>query len=85
MSYQTKEQELQFHLDRTRDSALQMLRSIVNNPTLQPDQQLALLHSLSTKHFDISRFIELTIRAGIDQGLRELHSLATQGKQESPQ
>jgi hypothetical protein len=52
-----KLKEVQFHLDRIRESSLQMIRSIVDNPRLSQLEQIKYLHQIATEHAEIASSI----------------------------
>lgn len=59
-----KESEVSFYKDRTNESALRLVRSIIGNPRLTGEEQLNLLLDIADTHRVISTF--LFLRAGID-------------------
>lgn len=53
----TKLEEVQFYLDRSQDSLLTMLRSIVANPRLHNDERLTALKMMGDFHHQVADFI----------------------------
>jgi hypothetical protein len=63
-----KIQEVQFYLDRSQDSLLSVLRSIVGNPRLQPDERLTALKMMGDFHHEVANFIWQKICEGESKG-----------------
>jgi len=63
-----KLQEVQFYLDRSQDSLLTVLRSIVGNPRLQGDERLTALKMMGDFHHEVANFIWQKICEGESKG-----------------
>jgi hypothetical protein len=63
-----KIQEVQFYLDRSQDSLLAVLRSIVGNPRLQADERLTALKMMGDFHHEVADFIWQKICEGETKG-----------------
>jgi hypothetical protein len=64
----TKIDEVQFYLDRSQDSLLSVLRSIVGNPRLQGDERLNALKLMGDFHHEVANFIWQKICEGEGKG-----------------
>ncbi len=71
-----KSEEVKFYLDRTIDSALQVMRSIVGNPRLSTEEQIAAIQAIADFHGSISLDLQkcihgpdvnLTLRKNVTQ------------------
>lgn len=63
-----KLQEVQFYLDRSQDSLLTVLRSIVGNPRLQGEERLTALKMMGDFHHEVANFIWQKICEGESKG-----------------
>ncbi len=54
MRDQRKNEEVQFYLDRTIDSAVMIMRSILNNPRLGAEEQVEALNRIAEFHGSIA-------------------------------
>jgi hypothetical protein len=72
--------EGQFYLDRSQDSLLALLRSIVGNPRLQADEHLAALKLMGDFHHEVANFIWKKICEGESKGYTQAsnHNAAVQ-------
>ena len=68
MTNSEKIQEVQFYLDRSQDSLLAVLRSIVGNPRLQADERLTALKMMGDFHHEVADFIWQKICEGETKG-----------------
>lgn len=68
MTNSKKIQEVQFYLDRSQDSLLAVLRSIVGNPRLQADERLTALKMMGDFHHEVADFIWQKICEGETKG-----------------
>ncbi len=68
MTNNNKIQEVQFYLDRSQDSLLAVLRSIVGNPRLQGDERLTALKLMGDFHHEVANFIWQKICEGESKG-----------------
>lgn len=68
MTNRTKIDEVQFYLDRSQDSLLSVLRSIVGNPRLQGDERLNALKLMGDFHHEVANFIWQKICEGEGKG-----------------
>lgn len=68
MTNRTKIEEVQFYLDRSQDSLLSVLRSIVGNPRLQGDERLNALKLMGDFHHEVANFIWQKICEGEGKG-----------------
>jgi hypothetical protein len=66
-----KIQEVQFYLDRSQDSLLAVLRSIVGNPRLQGDERLTALKLMGDFHHEVANFIWQKICEGESKGYEQ--------------
>jgi hypothetical protein len=69
--YRTKSEEVQFHLDRSLESTLKLIRSVIDNPSLDPSEQLAYVKMVSEHHRRMATEIESYVVAGLQRGIRE--------------
>lgn len=68
MTKNQKIQEVQFYLDRSQDSLLTVLRSIIGNPRLQADERLTALKMMGDFHHEVADFIWQKICEGESKG-----------------
>ena len=68
MTKSDKIQEVQFYLDRSQDSLLSVLRSIIGNPRLQADERLTALKMMGDFHHEVANFIWQKISEGEAKG-----------------
>lgn len=71
-----KTQEVQFYLDRSQDSLLTVLRSIVGNPRLHNEERLHALKMMGDFHHEVANFIWQKICEGEGKG----YALASEAK-----
>lgn len=69
MSHRSKIEEVQFYLDRSQDSLLATLRSILTNPRISDDERLQALRMMSDYHQEVFEFITARILDGEQRGL----------------
>ncbi len=79
----SKLQEVQFYLDRSQDSLLTVLRSIIGNPRLQADERLTALKMMGDFHHQVADFIWQKICEGESKGyaLASDHNAAVRQEQ----
>jgi|LakMenEpi03Aug12_release.lakeMendotaPanAssembly.Ray.scaffolds.fasta_scaffold209890_2 hypothetical protein len=70
----SKEGEVQFYLDRSKESVVTLLRSILGNPRLTESEQFKFLHDIAQHHGAIADFIAQKLSEGEEKG----HRLAEQ-------
>lgn len=68
MAVQRKVQEVQFYLDRSKESLITTLKSILGNPRLSLEEQVSYMRMMSDHHRDIFEFIEQKLDSGKQQG-----------------
>ena len=74
MAQTTKSDEVQFYLDRTIDSALRIMRSILNNPRMSPLEQIDELKRIADFHGSIALDLERCIHGkGVSLSLKDDH------------
>ena len=61
--------EVQFYLDRSKDSLLATLRSVISNPRLSDDDRMILLRMMSDHHKQIFELIDARIEQGEKKGV----------------
>lgn len=74
MSGRSKEEEVQFYLDRSKEALIMVLRSIIDNPRLASQERIDSLRMLVEHHASIANFIATRITDGQEKG-RELQRL----------
>lgn len=74
MYFNDKEKEIHFHVDRSTEAATTLLKSIVENPRLDAEQQFSLLVKLARHHQDIVAQIGGSMIAGQSMFLAGLAS-----------
>ncbi len=70
MSSSAVTQDVQFHLDRSKESVVSLLRSILSNPRLSPEDQFAALKAIGAHHRAISELVESKLSEGERRGLQ---------------
>ena len=65
----TLSQEVQFYLDRSQEALITLLRSILTNPRLTPEEQFTALKSLGEHHRQIWGLVEGKLAEGERKGL----------------
>lgn len=70
MHYDKKKKELSFHRDRLQHSSNTMFSSIVENPTLSPEEKLALIEDMAKEHIQIGQNLLFAIQTGVDKGVK---------------
>ena len=68
MQSRSKQEEVQFYLDRSQEALLTVLRSVIGNPRLGGEEQLEVLRSLGSHHRQISDLIDQRIAQGEKKG-----------------
>jgi len=63
-----KDQEVQFYLDRSKESVITILKSIVDNPRLSDSEQFQAMHTLASHHFAIAQLIQEKLNNGEQRG-----------------
>jgi hypothetical protein len=61
--------EVQFYLDRSKESVITLIKSIIGNPRLPDEVQYASLHLIADHHAAVAELIEAKLRAGEEAGL----------------
>ena len=74
MTSRTKEEEVQFYLDRSKESVVTILRSIISNPRLSEQERFGTLRQIAEHH----RFIAELVQQRLDEGERRGYELASQ-------
>ncbi len=69
MLCRSKLSEVQFYLDRSKDSLLATLRSVITNPRLSDDDRMLLLRMMSDHHHQIFELIDSRIEQGERKGM----------------
>ena len=72
MSFSRKEAELAFHFERMRESTAVFLRSVLENPSIRPEEKSILLNTLADRHFAIGQFIRSEFESGVLSAVEEL-------------
>ena len=65
----SKLNEVQFYLDRSKDSLLSTLRSVITNPRLSDADCMVLLRMMSDHHLAVHQLISGRIEQGEQNGL----------------
>ena len=66
----SKESEVQFYLDRSKESMLALLRSIIGNPRLTEVEQFKYLYDIAQHHGAIAELIANKLCEGEQKGLQ---------------
>ena len=66
----SKDVEVQFYLDRSKESMLTLLRSIINNPRVPEAEQFRLLRLIAEHHAMIAELIAQRLIAGEEHGIQ---------------
>lgn len=82
MNSRIKIEEVQFYLDRSQDSMLAVLRSIIGNPRLQLDERMSALKLMGDFHQQVADFIWQKICEGECKGYALLSDQAEAKRQE---
>lgn len=64
------EKSLQFYQDRVKHAAVQMLKTILDDPRLSPDERANLILEIHLNHKEISDFLQSTLEKAIANSLR---------------
>jgi hypothetical protein len=64
----SKEQEVQFYLDRSQEALITVLRSIIGNPRMSSEEQFRILRTLEQHHRQIADLIGQRLTDGERQG-----------------
>lgn len=64
MHSRSKQEEVQFYLDRSKHALVTVLRSIIENPRIEDGERLDLLEMLAGHHGSIAEFILERIQDG---------------------
>ncbi len=70
MHSRSKDDEIQFYLDRSKESIVTVLRSVLGNPRLSDVEQFKILATIADHHRSIAATIDDRLRAGEETGLR---------------
>ncbi len=68
MLCRTKLNEVQFYLDRSKDSLLATLRSVISNPRLSDEDRMLLLCMMRDHHRQVFELIDSRIMEGERKG-----------------
>ncbi len=68
MQRRSKQEEVQFYLDRSQESLLTLLRSIIGNPRLPEAEQFHVLKMMEEHHRQIAELIGQRLTAGEKRG-----------------
>ena len=71
MTTEHQTEQLQFHADRVYESTTRVLKSIVLDPRLTVEDQIALLTALSGTHVEIVETIHSAIESGCYRALAD--------------
>lgn len=66
----SKDSEVQFYLDRSKESMLALLRSIIGNPRLTEGEQFKFLYDVAQHHGAIAELIASRLCEGEQKGLQ---------------
>jgi hypothetical protein len=78
----SKESEVQFYLDRSKEAMLSLLRSIIGNPRLTEAEQFKYLYDIAQHHGAIAELIANRLCEGEQKGL-QLAAQAVASRKES--
>ncbi|MCB0335460.1 MAG: hypothetical protein KDD62_04120 [Bdellovibrionales bacterium] len=65
MIAETTRKAVNFHLDRMRDHTVQIIKAVVDDPRLEPDERIQLLMEIIHEHVYIVTFLEERVRKGL--------------------
>ncbi len=71
MSLEEKTSELGFHFDRVRESTAKVMQSILDNPSLSPEEQVVLLNTLADRHMAIGQLVKSKLDFGFLTQIQE--------------
>ncbi len=71
MGSRSKIDDVQFYLDRSQDSLITLIRSIIENPRIPDLERLQALQMLADHHQYIADFISSKISSGEQQGVQK--------------
>jgi hypothetical protein len=63
-------EDVQFHLDRSQEAVLTLLRSILSNPRLAPEEQFVALKAIGSHYRTVAELVEGKLREGEKRGLQ---------------
>ena len=66
----SKESEVQFYLDRSKESMIAVLRSIIGNPRLTEAEQFKYLYDIAQHHGAIAELIAQKLAEGEEKGIQ---------------
>ena len=58
MVKEQKEQEVEFYLDRSREAAITIIKSVASDPRLREEEAMKMLFSIAKQHRQICELIE---------------------------
>ena len=64
----SKQNEVQFYLDRSREAVVTILRSIISNPRLSDEERFSALKQIAGHHNDITELVGSRLTAGEQKG-----------------
>ena len=72
MIFNDKQSEVQFYLDRSKEAFITILRSIVENPRLSPEESFRYLKEIHEQHSLIASFVQQKVIDGQSKGYEML-------------
>lgn len=74
-----KAQEVEFYLDRSKESALRIINSILGNPTVTGAEEIVLLRKIASQH----AWIATVLGSKIDSALRNSDAIEEPNRSQS--
>ncbi len=68
MQSRSKQEEVQFYLDRSQEALVTVLRSIIGNPRMSGEEQFSVLRALEQHHRQIAELIGQRLTDGERKG-----------------
>ena len=68
MNSRSKEDEVQFYLDRSKESVITILKSVISNPRLEEAERFAALRMLTEHHQAIADLLKQRLEQGEQRG-----------------
>lgn len=72
MSIDSKAEELQFHADRVKETTTRVLKAVILDPRLSPEEKLSFLTQISGVHVEMAEMIHSAIESGCYQAISQL-------------
>lgn len=76
----SKDVEVQFYLDRSKESMLTLLKSIISNPRIPEADRFKLLQQIAEHHAMIAQLIGQRLIAGEERGMQLAASVIAAAK-----